>query len=43
MAGKPFGFTEEQFDRCNLTGIIVFKIAIIMFNLVPYIALRIIG
>jgi hypothetical protein len=33
--------TEEQFDGFNLQGIILFKIAIILFNLVPYIALRI--
>ncbi|HLK15088.1 MAG TPA: hypothetical protein VKT78_09805 [Fimbriimonadaceae bacterium] len=40
LSGKPFRMSEEQFDALNLAGIIAYKIAIIMFALVPYIALR---
>jgi hypothetical protein len=36
-----FPVTEEEYDKLNLRGIAVFKMAIIIFNLVPYIALRI--
>ena len=43
LSGKPFGFTEDQFKRYNLAGIGLFKCTIVLFNLVPYIALRIVG
>jgi hypothetical protein len=35
--------TAEQFDTANLAGIVLYKVGIILFNLVPYIALRIVG
>jgi hypothetical protein len=43
LSGRPFHLTAEQFDAVNLAGIVLFKILVIIFNLVPYIALRIIG
>ena len=32
-----------QFDAIHYAGMTVFKLGIILFNLVPYIALRIVG
>jgi hypothetical protein len=43
LSGKPFRLSEEQFDAYNLVGIITYKLAIVLFCLVPYIALRIVG
>ena len=40
---KWFKISEETFDTIHYTGIALFKIAIFVFNIVPYIALRIIG
>jgi hypothetical protein len=34
---------QEQFDAVNLGGMAIFKILVIIFNLAPYIALRIVG
>ena len=42
LSGKPFHLTQEQFDAVNLGGIVVFKMLVIIFNIVPYIALRIV-
>lgn len=36
-----FHFSVEQFDMLHYAGMSVYKIGIIMLNLVPYIALRI--
>ncbi|HVO23371.1 MAG TPA: hypothetical protein VMW56_07065 [Candidatus Margulisiibacteriota bacterium] len=33
----------EQFDALNYAGMMFFKIGIIVLNLVPYVALRIVG
>jgi hypothetical protein len=41
--GRWFHLTVEQFDAINFTGMVLFKIGILLFNLVPYIALRIAG
>jgi hypothetical protein len=38
-----FPVTQEEYDNLNLRGVAVFKIAILLLNLVPYIALRIAG
>lgn len=38
-----FPLTVEQFDAINYAWLVFFKIGILLFNLVPYIALRIIG
>ena len=41
--GNWFRLSVETFDAIHYSGIAVFKIAIFMFNLVPYLALRIVG
>ena len=41
--GKWFRLTAEQFDAINFGGIAFYKLGILLFNLVPYIALRIVG
>ena len=33
----------EQFDALHYAGMALYKIGILLFNLVPYIALRIVG
>jgi len=43
LYGRWFRLTAEQFDAVNLAGIVLYKLAILLFNLVPYVALRIIG
>lgn len=35
--------TVEQYDLVNLGGIAIYKIAVLVFNLVPYAALCIVG
>jgi hypothetical protein len=40
---KCFRLSNEQFDAVNFTGMALFKIGIMLFNLVPYVALRIVG
>jgi hypothetical protein len=41
--GSWFRVSPEQVDAINFGGIVLYKMAILMFNLVPYIALRIVG
>ena len=41
--GKWFRLTTEQFDTINFAGIAFYKVGILLFNLVPYVALRIVG
>ena len=43
LSRKWFRLSEEQFDAINFAGIVLFKSGILLFNLVPYIALRIVG
>lgn len=43
LCGRWFHLSVEQFDGINFAGMVLFKIAIFLFNLVPYIALRIAG
>ena len=38
-----FRLTLEQFDAINFTGIVLYKAGILLLNLVPYVALRIVG
>ena len=38
-----FAVSEEEYDTLNLKGVAIFKVAILLLNLVPYIALRIAG
>ena len=40
---KWFNITVEKFDAIHYAGIAFFKILVLMFNLVPYLALRIAG
>ena len=41
--GRWFRLTAEQFDAINFAGIAIYKVGILLFNLVPYLALRIAG
>ena len=43
LHSKWFKISVEQFDTIHYAGIAIFKLAVFMFNLVPYFALRIIG
>lgn len=43
LGGRVFRLSAEQFDAINMTGILLYKIGVILFNLVPYLALRITG
>ncbi len=40
---KIFRLSVEQFDAINYAWVVIFKVSIILFNLVPYFALRIAG
>lgn len=39
--GRWFRLSVEQFDALNFGGIVLYKILILIFNLVPYVALLI--
>ena len=41
--GKWFTLSVEKFDAIHYTGMAFFKICILLFNLVPYLAFRIVG
>lgn len=41
--GRWFKLSAEHFDAIHYLGMAVFKIGILLFNLVPYLALRILG
>jgi hypothetical protein len=43
LHGKWFHLSRDQFDSLHYAGMSIFKIGIILFNLVPYIVLRIVG
>jgi len=38
-----FHLSVEQYDAMNYIGMALYKIGIFLFNLVPYVALRIVG
>ena len=42
MHGRWFKLSEERFDAIHYTAIAFFKLTVLVFNLVPYFALRII-
>lgn len=42
LSGRWFRLSVEQFDALNLCGIMMYKMGVLLFNLVPYIALRIV-
>lgn len=41
--GRSFRLSAEQFDFLNFAGMMLLKIFILVFNLVPFIALLIVG
>jgi hypothetical protein len=43
LHGKWFKLSEESFDVIQYAGMGIFKLLIFVFNLVPYIALLIVG
>jgi hypothetical protein len=43
LHGRWFRLSVEQFDALHYAGMAIFKLGIILLNLVPYIALRIVG
>jgi uncharacterized protein DUF6868 len=43
LTGRWFRLSLEQYDGLNYAGMMLFKIGIILFNLVPYVALRLLG
>ena len=43
LHGRWFRLPVEQFDTIHYAGMAIYKIVIIFFNLVPYVALRIVG
>jgi hypothetical protein len=43
LVGRLFRLSAEQFDAINLAGIVLYKIGVLLFNLVPYLALRIVA
>jgi hypothetical protein len=40
--GRWFRLSAEHFDAINFAGIVLFKAAIILFNIVPYVSLLIV-
>ena len=40
---KWFRITEERFDEIHYKGMAIFKMSILLFNLTPYLALRIVA
>lgn len=40
---KWFKLSEERFDTIHYSGMLFFKICIFLFNIVPYLGLRIVG
>ena len=43
LHGRWFHLSVEQFDALHYGGMTIYKLGIILFNLVPYVALRIVG
>jgi hypothetical protein len=41
--GSMFALSREQFDAIHYRGMAPYKVAILLFNFVPYLALRIVG
>ena len=41
--GRWFGLTTERFDTINFAGIVLYKLGIILFNLVPLVALYLVS
>ena len=43
LVGRWYRISPEQFDTVTYAGILLYKILILVFNLIPYIALLIAG
>ena len=43
LHGRWFKISVETFDTLHYAGMALFKMAILLFNLVPYLAMRIVG
>jgi hypothetical protein len=43
MWGRWFRISQEHFDAIVFASLVIYKIGILLFNLVPYIALRIVA
>ena len=43
LTGRWFRLSVEQYDALNYAGMVLFKVGIILLNLVPYVALCILG
>ena len=43
LHGRWFRLSTEQFDSIHYAGMAIYKIGILLFNLVPYVALLIVG
>jgi hypothetical protein len=41
-ARRMFHLSAEQLDAISLTGMVFYKLGIVLFNLVPYLALRLV-
>jgi hypothetical protein len=41
LHSRWFHISEDRFDSIHYTGMAIYKVSILLFNLVPYIALRI--
>jgi hypothetical protein len=42
LHGRWFRMSNERFDAIHYAGMAVYKVGILLFNLVPYVALRLI-
>ena len=43
LVGRVFRLSAERLDAINYAGILLYKLAVLLFNLVPYLALRIVA
>ena len=43
LTKRWFAVSEEEYDKLNFRGVAIYKVAILLLNLVPYIALRLVG
>jgi hypothetical protein len=42
LHGRWFRLSDERFDAIHYAGMTIYKIGILLFNLMPYVALRIV-
>jgi hypothetical protein len=43
LHSRWFKLSIERFDAIHYSGMVFFKLSVLVFNLVPYLALRIVG